>query len=88
MITTNSYIIFTLAILALLFIIFFILKKEKQKSRLSHLEAFSLIFVLLSVVFSENSIISYSLILIGIIIAIYDIYNKSFKKQIKTNKKK
>jgi LPXTG-motif cell wall-anchored protein len=72
-----------LGIIVLLIIALIIMIKRKNKSnRISKLTAISFAFIISGIIFGEERVIGYGLMLIGIIIAFADIY---FKK--KSNKK-
>lgn len=73
------YISIAIVVLILIFIIFFI-AKGKRKQKLSPLASIALLFVLASIFFGESRLTGYTLIGIGIIIAIIDIIIKSKKK--------
>jgi len=75
-----TYIAFAVVVLAVIAILtFFLNKKEK---RLSKLAGFSFVFVIAEIIFRDNRFIGYSLIGIGVIIAVIDMI-----KKIKTNSK-
>jgi len=63
------------AIIALIIIslVVFFVRKDKKKQKLTPLASWALIFVLAGIIFSDNRIIGYCLMGIGIILAIIDI---------------
>jgi hypothetical protein len=81
---SQIYILISIIILLIIAVIFIFVKKQKKQKAITPLAAFSLMFVLLGIIFGENRLIGYSLIGIGILLAIIDIFRKSKK----SNKKK
>jgi len=81
--TSQIYILISIIILLLVAIIIFFVKRDKKKERLSKLGGLSLIFVLAGMLFGDNRLRGYSLIGIGVLLAVIDIFIK-----LKSNKKK
>jgi len=81
--TSQIYILIFLVALAIIAIIIFFVRKDKKGDRLSRLGGLSLMFVLAGILFSGNRLIGYSLIGIGVLLAVIDIV-----KRIKSTKKK
>ena len=69
--------IITLLIIAAL--VLFVKKNKKQK-KLSTLTGLSFVFVIAGIAFGDDRLIGYSLIGVGIILAVVDIIMKSRKK--------
>jgi EamA domain-containing membrane protein RarD len=76
---TPLYIVISIAVLLIIAIIFFFVNKKKPE-KLSKLASLSFIFVIAGVIFGDERLISYSLIGIGIILAVIDIVIKHKKK--------
>jgi len=72
--------IYTIIALAVLAVIFFFVNKNKKQKQLSKLTAIAFAFVIAGIVFGENRLIGYSLIGIGIALAIIDAVKKSKRK--------
>jgi hypothetical protein len=70
------YIAITIAILCVIGLIFLTSKNKKGQRRLSQLAAMSLISILAGIAMGESNLIGYSLIFIGVVIAITDIMIK------------
>lgn len=81
--TSQIYILIAIIILLIIFILlFFVAKKNKNKKQkpLTPLAGIAFAFILASIIFGEDRLISYSLIGIGILLAIVDIIIKLKKK--------
>lgn len=76
MIASQIYI--SVGIVALLIIgaIIFFLRKDKKSKPLSTLAALALVFVLAGIIFSEDKIMGYSLMGVGIVLAVIDVVLK------------
>jgi len=71
--------IYTIIALAVLAVIFFFVNKNKKQKQLSKLTAIAFAFVIAGIVFGENRLIGYSLIGIGIALAVIDIVKQNIK---------
>jgi hypothetical protein len=80
MITSQIYIAITIVVLAIIALIMFFVKKNKKDKKLTLLASFAFGFVLSGIVFSDDRLIGYSLMGIGIILAVIDIIKQSKKK--------
>jgi len=78
----TPYILISLAAIALILILlaFFLRKRVKPGQKLSVLTAVSFAFVIAGIVFGENRILGYSLMGVGVLIAVIDIILKTKKK--------
>jgi hypothetical protein len=75
---SQIYIIITITVLAIIFVARLIVKKQKPERNLTKLAALSFVFIIAGLFISESRLIGYSLIGIGIILAVVDtIRNKS-----------
>lgn len=72
------YIIIAIIVLAIIAIFIFLTRKKKNK--ISTLAAIAFAFILAGIIFSNDRIIGYSLIVIGIILAVVDMIKKSGNK--------
>ena len=78
---TQIYIIIAIIILAIIVALVFFLKKNKREAKLTPLAALAFAFVFAGIIFiGEGRVVSYSLMGIGVIIAIIDIILKLKKK--------
>jgi hypothetical protein len=78
---SQMYVLIAVVVLAVIALLVFVFGKKGKGQRLTPLASFAFAFVLAGILFGENSFIGYSLMGVGVIIAILDIYNKSKKKQ-------
>lgn len=69
--------IIALAIVA--FLVFFVSKKRKE-NHLTPLASLAFTFTVLGVVFSDDRLIGYSLMGVGVLLAVADMYNRSKQK--------
>jgi lipoprotein signal peptidase len=77
---TSIYIAISIIALLIIAALVFFVKKNKKQKRLSTLADLSFIFVIAGIVFSDDRLIGYGLISVGIILAVVDIIMKSKKK--------
>ena len=77
---TSIYIAISIIALLIITALVFFVKKNKKQKRLSTLADLSFIFVIAGIVFSDDRLIGYGLISVGIILAVVDIIMKSKKK--------
>jgi len=81
---SQIYILIAIAVLLIIAVLLFFVKKNKKEKRFTPLAGSSLAFVIAGILFGdENRMIGYSLMAIGIIIAVLDIIiiKKGKKKQ-------
>lgn len=83
MATPQIYIIIAIVLLLILFAVIFFLNKKKGKKpeKISLLIGFAFGFIIAGIFFSDNSTFSYSLLGIGVVLAIIDVIVKSKKKK-------
>ena len=72
----SALIVLLIIILAIVFI-----KRGKKREKLTPLSAIAFIFVISSMLFGDSRIVAYSLIGIGIIIAVIDIFLRGGNKK-------
>ena len=70
------YIIFSILVLGIVAVFLYFTSRKKQKTGLSRLAAISFAFIIAGIIFGENRLVGYSLIGIGILLAVIDIYDK------------
>ena len=80
MITSQIYIAISIVVLAIIAILVFFVNKNKKDKKLTPLAGLAFAFVLAGVIFSNDRLIGYSLMGIGIILAVIDIFKKSKKE--------
>ncbi len=78
---SQIYILLAIIILAIIVLLVFLIKKNKREAKLTPLAALAFAFVFAGVLFvGEGRVVSYSLMGIGVVIAIIDIIAKLKKK--------
>ena len=73
---SQIYILITIIILLVIAILGFFIRKDKRERRLTPLASIAFIFILAGVFFGDTRIVGYSLIGIGVLLAIVDIIKK------------
>lgn len=73
--TSQIYILISVIILAIIMVILVVTRKKMQKP-LSKLAAFAFVFIMAGIIFGEERSIGYSLMGVGVILAIIDIVKK------------
>ena len=81
---SQSYILVSIIVLAVIMVILTVTRKKMGKP-LSKLAAFAFIFVMAGIIFGENRMIGYSLMGIGIAFAVIDITRKIKKSKAKSD---
>lgn len=71
--------ILIITLLAIALVVFFV-QKNKKKNRITTLTAFAFAFVIAGITFGDNRLIGYSLMGIGILLAVIDMI-KSLRKK-------
>jgi len=75
--TSQIYIALSIVILAAIALLVFLRGKSRKENRLTPLAGIAFGFVLAGVIFGDNRSIGYSLLGIGVILAVIDIVKKS-----------
>jgi hypothetical protein len=70
------YIVISVLVLALIAMLFYVTSRRKPEKGLSRLAALSFAFILAGIIFGENRLVGYSLLGIGVLLAVIDIYYK------------
>ena len=74
------YILISIAVLLIIAILLFVVKKNKKEKKLTPLASLAFSFVLAGIIFGDDRLIGYSLLGIGVAIAIVDVILKRKKK--------
>ena len=77
---SQIYIAMSIAVLAIIAMLVFFVNKNKKEKKLSRLAGLSFAFIIAGIIFGDDRLIGYSLIGIGVILAIIDIIEKSKSK--------
>ena len=78
--TSQIYILISIIVLAIIALAV-ILRRKKERKPLSKLAVFAFLFVVAGIAFGDNRLIGYSLMGVGIILAIIDIIKQSRNKK-------
>lgn len=73
------YILISIVVLAAIMVVLILTRKKMQKP-LSVLAAFAFSFVIMGVIFGDDRLMSYSLMGIGVVLAVIDIVKKTKKE--------
>jgi inner membrane protein involved in colicin E2 resistance len=77
--TSIAYIVASIAALAIIAILVFFVSKGKRENRLTPLAGLAFGFVLAGIIFGDDRLIGYSLMGVGVVLAIVDIFIRSRK---------
>jgi hypothetical protein len=77
---SQIYIAMSIAVLAIIALLVFFVNKNKKEKKLSKLAGLSFAFIIAGIIFGDDRLIGYSLIGIGVILAIIDMIKKSKSK--------
>lgn len=74
----NSFVftIISIIILVAILTLFFLFKKQEKKIKLTKLTSLSLFFIIAGIIFNEGRLIGYSLLGVGVVLAMIDIVRK------------
>jgi len=79
---SQIYIIISIVVLALIFVLFiFFVKNYKKKQNLTPLTGLAFGFIIAGLIFNNDRLISYSLLGVGVLLAVIDIVLKLRKKK-------
>ena len=73
---TQTYILISVIALLAIFLLMFFVKKNKKQKRLTPLSGLALVFVIFGIVFGDSRLVGYSLIGIGVLLSIIDVFIK------------
>lgn len=78
--TYFSYILLSIILLLIVAILVFFIGKNKSENRLTPLAGLAFGFILAGILFGENRLLGYGLMLVGIIVAVMDIFTRARAK--------
>lgn len=78
--TSQIFIALSIAVLASIALLLFFVGKSKKGNRLTPLAGLAFGFVLAGIVFGDDRLIGYSLLGIGVILSVIDIFRRSQSK--------
>jgi hypothetical protein len=74
--TSPVYLFISILVLAIIAVLMIFVIKSKPGTQLSKLTALAFAFIIAGIIFGEDRLLGYSLIAIGVILALLDIYYK------------
>lgn len=77
--TSVAYSAVSIAVLAIVAILVFLVSKGKRENRLTPLAGLAFGFVLAGILFGDDRLIGYGLMAVGVVLAIVDIFSRSRK---------
>jgi lipoprotein signal peptidase len=81
---SQIYILISIIVLAIIAIVV-VLRRKKEQKPLSKLTALAFSFIIAGIIFGENRLIGYSLIGVGVVLAIIDIVKKMKRPSVKSD---
>ncbi len=75
--TSFPYIVVAIVALAVVTVLLVVLGKGRLKNRITPLAGFAFAFIVAGAVFGENSFIAYSLMGVGVLLALVDMFRRS-----------
>jgi uncharacterized membrane protein len=76
---STGYIVLSIAVLVVVAVLVFAVRKGKRENQLTPLASLAFAFVVAGIVFGDDRLIGYGLMGVGVILAIVDIVNRSRK---------
>ena len=73
---SQIYIAISIAVLAIIALLVFFVNKNKKEKKLSKLAGLSFAFIIAGIIFSDDRLVGYGLIGVGVILAIIDMIKK------------
>lgn len=76
---SQAYILVAIIALLIIAIVMFFVRKNKKQEKLTHLAGISFVFIIAGMLFGDSRAVGYTLIGIGILLALIDIFRKMRK---------
>ena len=80
MTTSLAYVAISIAVLAVVAILAFLVRGKRAENRITPLAGLAFAFVMAGILFGEDRLVGYGLMGIGIVLAVGDIWNRSRSK--------
>ncbi len=77
---SQIYILISVVVLLIIVALLFFMKKNKKQTRLTPLAGLAFAFILAGIIFGESRLVGYTLMGIGVLLAVIDIIIKSKRK--------
>lgn len=81
---TQIYLTISIVVLAVIAPLFIVIGKSQKRYKLTPLTGIALGFVLAGIIFGENRLVGYSLLGIGVILSVVDMFERLKSKKIDT----
>jgi len=78
---SQIYILISIIVLLIIAILVIFVKKSKKEQKFTPLAGFAFAFILAGIIFGESRLVGYSLMGIGVLLAIINIFKKSKKSK-------
>ena len=75
--TSQIYIAVSIGVVVIVAVLAFFVRRERRENRLTPLAGLAFGFVLAGIIFGDERLIGYSLLGVGVILAVIDIINRS-----------
>ena len=73
---SQVYLIISIVVLAVIALLLFVTGRNKPERGISKLAALAFAFIIAGIIFGENPLVGYSLIGVGVILAVIDIFSR------------
>ena len=78
--TSQSFIVVSIAVLAVVAVLVFFVSKNRKENRLTPLASLAFGFVIAGIIFADDKLIGYGLLGVGALLAVIDMFNRSRSK--------
>ena len=78
--TSQLYILVSIVVLAIAALLIFLIQTDRTENRLKPLDGLAFGFILAGILFGEGRPLGYSLLGIGVLLAVVDMVNRSHKR--------
>jgi hypothetical protein len=75
--TSTIFIAVSIAVLLIIAVLFFFVNKNRKKTRLTPLAGLAFGFILAGILVGSNRVLGYTLMGVGLVLAVIDMFNKS-----------
>jgi hypothetical protein len=78
--TSQIYIAVSITVLAVVALLVFLVSKNRKENRLTPLAGLAFAFVVAGILFGDDRLVGYSLLGVGVLLAVIDLVNRSRRK--------
>jgi dipeptide/tripeptide permease len=79
--SSQIYILISIIVLLVIGVMVFLIRKNKRQKQLTPLAGLAFGFILLGIIFGDSRLVGYSLMGIGVLLAVVDMFRKLKKKR-------